>query len=125
MFNIDISATPDRGVVLTLAALRAAERLGLSARVLAEVIGVSEPSVSRMKKGGYVLEDGSKSFELAAVFVRLFRALDAISGGDEAVARAWMAAPNLALGGPPVMRIATIAGLLDVTAYLDARRAPV
>lgn len=125
MFRLDVAQAADRGAVLTNAALRAADRLGLPARVLAGVLGVSEPSISRMKKGGYVLEDGSKSFELAGVFVRLFRALDAISGGDEAVARAWMVAPNVALGAAPVARIVTIAGLLDVTAYLDARRAPV
>ncbi len=125
MFRLEVSASLDRGAILTKAALRAADRLGVSARVLAGVLGVSEPSVSRMKKGTYVLEEGAKSFELAAVFVRLFRALDAITGGDERVARAWMAADNLTLGGRPADRIVTIAGLMDVTAYLDARRARV
>ena len=36
-----------------------------------------------------------KSFELALLFIRLFRSLDAIVGGDEAVARAWLRNENL------------------------------
>ena len=115
--------TLDRAAVLTKATLRAAELLGLPARRLAQVLGVSEPSVSRMKKGGYTLEDGSKSFELAALFLRVFRALDAITGGDEATARHWLMAENTALGGRPIDRITTITGLADVATYLDARRA--
>lgn len=115
---------PARGPVLGKAALSAADRLGLTARVLARVIGLSEPSLSRMKRGGLALEDGSKPFELAALFVRLFRSLDAVAGGDERVARAWVQAENLALGGVPAQLITTVQGLCDVVAYLDARRAP-
>lgn len=115
---------PARGPVLTRAAVEASRRLGLSARELAATIGVSEATVSRMKSGSYVLEDGSKSFEFAALVVRLFRSLDAIAGGDEGVARAWMRAANTALDGRPSDRIQTVTGLVDVLQYLDARRAP-
>lgn len=120
-----VTQASERGLVLTKATLRAAERLGLSARQLARIVGVSEPTVSRMKRGEALLEDGSKPFELAALLVRAFRSLDAITGGDEAVARAWMAAPNLALGAPPAQRIASVQGLVDVVTYLDTRRAPI
>jgi uncharacterized protein (DUF2384 family) len=101
----------------------AAERLGLSARVLAGVLGLSEATVSRMKRRDHTLERGSKSFELAILFIRLFRSLDAIVGGDEAVARQWLRNPNIAFAAAPIDKIATIAGLTDVLAYLDARRA--
>jgi hypothetical protein len=84
---------------------------------------LSEATVSRMKRRDHVLERGSKSFELAILFVRLFRSLDAIVGGDEAVARQWLRNANSAFGAAPVDKIATIAGLTDVLAYLDARRA--
>jgi len=116
---------PDAGAVVTKAAVRAAEALGVTARVLAEVIGVSEATVSRMRNGQHALEAGSKPFELAVLFVRLFRGLDAIVGGDAAAARAWMAAPNMALEAVPAERIRTVTGLVDVIAYLDARRARV
>jgi hypothetical protein len=118
-------AGTDRGTVLSKAALRAADHLAVSARLLAQIIGVSEPSISRMKKGEFALEDGSKAYELAAVFVRVFRSLDAISGGDKATARAWLLGENLALGGRPLDRITTVTGLTDVATYLDARRAVV
>ena len=75
-----------------------------------------------MKKGDYVLQADSKAFELAVLFVRLFRSLDEMVGGDEAVARAWLANPNLALDAKPVEKIRTVPGLMDVIAYLDARK---
>jgi hypothetical protein len=111
------------GVLVTKAVTRAADRLGLSARILAATIGVSEASVSRMRSGTYLLDPASKPFELAVLLVRLFRSLDAIVGGDEAVMRMWMIQPNTALGARPVDTMQTVAGLLDVIAYLDARRA--
>jgi transcriptional regulator with XRE-family HTH domain len=121
----NLAPAPDRNAVLTKAMLRAAERLGLSGRQLAEIVGVSEATVSRLKRGDATLEAGSKPFELAALLVRAFRSLDAITGGDEAVARVWMTAANAALAAPPIERMATVQGLVDVTTYLDARRAPV
>ena len=111
------------GVVLTKAAVRAADRLGLTARILSAVIGVSEATVSRLKRQDVLLERGTKPFELAVLLVRLFRSLDAIAGGDEGVSRAWMTAENTALGARPVDRITSVTGLVDVLAYLDARRA--
>ncbi|WEX08199.1 antitoxin Xre/MbcA/ParS toxin-binding domain-containing protein [Chelativorans sp. AA-79] len=121
--QIQETSTPAEGPVLAKAVLRAAERLGLTARALAAVVGVSEPTVSRLKKGEFDLERGTKPFELAVLFVRLYRSLDAIVSGDEAVARAWLRNDNTALGGRPLDRIQTIAGLVDAIAYLDARRA--
>ena len=109
--------------VVTKATVVAAERLGLNARSLASVLGVSEASVSRMKRLDHLLEKGTKPFELALLLIRLFRSLDAITGGDEGVARKWLRNTNTALGGIPADRISTITGLTDVLAYLDARRA--
>jgi transcriptional regulator with XRE-family HTH domain len=119
-----IARSPEAGAVLTKAALRAADRLGLSGRQLADIVGVSEATVSRWKRGESLLQPGSKPFELAALLVRTFRSLDAITGGDEAVARRWLAAPNTALAARPVERMTQVQGLVDVTTYLDARRAP-
>ena len=119
------TVAPDAGRVVTKAVLRAAEQLGVTAKALSSVIGVSEASLSRMKTDDFSLAPGTKPFELAVLFVRLFRSLDAIVGGDPQVARAWLVNSNAALDGRPVDRIRTIAGLLDVIAYLDARRARV
>jgi len=113
----------DRGTVLTKAAIRAADKLEVKGRLLAAVLGVSEATLSRMRRGEFTLEEGTKPFELAVLFIRLFRSLDALVGGDESVARAWLANPNAALAGRPLEKILTVAGLVDVIAYLDARRA--
>ncbi|MDG4907770.1 MULTISPECIES: MbcA/ParS/Xre antitoxin family protein [unclassified Mesorhizobium] len=117
------AATAAENAVITKATLRAADLLEITARTLALVIGVSEATVSRMRKQEFLLERGTKPFELAVLFVRLFRSLDAIVGGDETVARAWLKKPNTALDGTPLEKILTIAGLVDVIAYLDSRRA--
>jgi hypothetical protein len=111
------------GAIITKAVLRAAGRLGVSNRALSRTLGLSEASVSRMGSGAFVLAPGDKPYELALLFVRLFRSLDAIVAGDEAAARGWMASENLLLGGIPARQIETLPGLINVLGYLDARRA--
>jgi uncharacterized protein (DUF2384 family) len=115
----------DSGAILTKAVVRAAERLDVTAKTLAAVLGVSEATLSRMKRGEFTLEVNTKPFELGVLFVRLFRSLDAIAGGDEAVARSWLDNPNVVLDGRPAEKIRTVVGLVDVIDYLDARRAVV
>jgi uncharacterized protein (DUF2384 family) len=117
------AARPEAGAVVTKAVLRAADQLGVTARILAAVIGVSEATVSRMKRGEFGLEPGTKPFELAVLFVRLFRSLDAIAGGDDKVAASWLSHPNTVLDARPIEKLQTVSGLVDVIAYLDARRA--
>lgn len=109
--------------VLTKAAIRAAGRLRMSNRELARVLGVSEATVSRAPARPFPLT--GKVLELATLFVRLYRSLDAIVGGDDATAAAWLRAENAALGRRPIESIATVSGLIDTLAYLDARRAVV
>ena len=101
--------------------MAAGERLGLSSRHLAAVIGVSEASVSRLQHGRGISPE-SKEGELALTFVRLFRSLDALVGGDDAKARDWLHAHNAHLAGVPAARIRTVEGLVDVVQYLDAMR---
>jgi transcriptional regulator with XRE-family HTH domain len=114
---------PDRSAVLSKATVRSAERLGLTGQALSQVLGLSEATISRLRRGELALQEGSKPFELAALLVRVFRSLDAIAGGDERTMRAWIANHNSALGAAPSELIRTITGLTDVVAYLDARRA--
>lgn len=117
------AARPKAGAVVTKAVLRAADQLSITARILAGVIGVSEATISRMKRGEFGLEPGTKPFELAVLFVRLFRSLDTIAGGDEKVAASWLGNPNTVLDARPIEKLQTVSGLVDVIAYLDARRA--
>jgi hypothetical protein len=114
-------ATPDPALVVAKATLSAADRLGLTNRHLAAVIGSSEASVSRMLRGRGVSPE-SKEGELALLFVRLFRSLDALVGGDDDKARAWLHALNDHVGGVPAERIKTVEGLVSVIQYLDGMR---
>ncbi len=59
------------------------------------------------------------------MFVRLFRGLDAIVGGDAESAGSWLRADNLALRGKPLDLIQTVQGLAQAVQYVDARRARV
>jgi hypothetical protein len=121
-----IEVTPGKTAVVSKALLRSAELLGLTARELSTVVGLSEPSISRLKRNeGTTGPLTGKSYELALLFIRLYRSLDAIVGGDDTVARQWMRTDNTMLGGKPLNRIKTIDGLAHVLAYLDARRAPI
>ena len=117
------ASAADQAAVLTKATLNAATRLGLTNKLLATIIGVSGATVSRMRNGAYRLQRGQKSFELAVLFVRLYRSLDAIVGGDDAVAGVWLKNRNTALDAEPLALIQTVPGLMNVIQYLDARRA--
>jgi uncharacterized protein (DUF2384 family) len=115
--------SPAADAVLTKAVVRAAGFLGLTQKEVAAILGVSEASVSRMHAGTYRLSPArAKEWELARLFVRLFRSLDALWGHGED-ARAWLAAPNLALATPrPRDLLTSVEGLVRVVAYLDAAR---
>ena len=114
---------PDPGATLSRATVRAARYLAVAQSELAEVIGVSSATLSRLANGRKTLEAGSKPWQLAALFVRLFRSLDAIVGSDDAAARAWLRSDNSALGGVPLTLIRDPAGLVRTVDYLDAARA--
>lgn len=123
--NTFAKAEPDEAAVVTKAVLKAGELLDLPSRALAATLGLSEATVSRMRKGAYALERGEKAFELGLLLVRLFRSLDAIVGGDAVAAKAWMKAENTALLARPIDTITSVTGLVNAVAYLDARRAVV
>jgi hypothetical protein len=112
---------PDATRVLTAATLAAARALRVRNRDLARVLGSSEASVSRLSAGRR-LDAGTKEGELALLFLRLFRSLDALVGGDEEKARRWLHAENAHVGGVPAERIRSVEGLVDVVQYLDAMR---
>lgn len=114
-------SSPSPAPVLAKATLSAAQRLGLNGKELAEIIGTSEASISRLK-GARGLDPQRKEGELALLFLRLYRSLDALVGGDDTKARDWLHATNNHLRGAPAERIRTVEGLVDVVQYLDAMR---
>lgn len=113
---------PDSAAVLSKAVVRAARLLDLTQRDVATTLGISEATASRLFSGKYQLDAArAKEWELALLFVRLYRSLDALWGHEE-TARRWLASPNTALGASPQSLMHGVEGLVRVVAYLDAAR---
>lgn len=119
------NSTPDKGSTLSSAISRIAEFWGLSNAKLGIILGLSAPTVSRMRRGETSLDPASKSFEAGQFLVRLFRSLDAMLGSDDAAAKRWLETPNLDLGSKPIDEIETMRGLIEVCDYVDFYRARV
>jgi Protein of unknown function (DUF2384) len=111
-------------VVLTKAVLRAADSLNIPHRILTELFGLSEVLLSQMAVGQRILSRDERAFALSVQFVRVFRALNTLLGGDDATARAWMHNENSRLGGVPANLIQTEEGLKRVVAYLEVAVQP-
>ncbi|MCA9320346.1 MAG: DUF2384 domain-containing protein [Planctomycetes bacterium] len=114
-------SAPDPAAVLTKAFFRAAERLDLNRRAMSRMVGVSEATLSRSGDKRRI-DPGSKEGELALLFVRLYRSLDALVGGDLLQAKQWFHADNLHLSGVPAELVERAQGLVGVIEYLDAMR---
>lgn len=113
---------PNPSTTLTKAVVRAAGFLGLSQAALADVLGVSSATASRLVGGVYLLQPARKrEWEFALLFVRLYRSLDALVGTDQA-AQTWLRGENRALGARPLELIRSAEGLVRVLHYLDASR---
>lgn len=115
------SPQPEAAAVLSKAVARAAERLEMSRALLARVLGVSPPTVTRLYSGEYLLDQRRKEWEFALLFIRAFRSLDSIVG-DETTARAWLRGENRGLNGRPIELMQSTEGLVRVVQYLDASR---
>lgn len=113
------AAPSAEALAVTQALLRAADYLAVPDRVLGRVLGLSEAVVVRVRGGAALPEDG-KAMELAVLFSRLHRSLDAIMDGDAKAAREWMNHHNPVLDGTPMETVQTVVGLVEAINYLDA-----
>ena len=109
----------DSSAVLAQALLNAGKDLGLSRSELGQVIGKDRTSISRG------ISETSKAGELALLFIRCYRSLYVLVGGDARDMKHWMHTNNLHTGGIPAEQVKTVAGLTRVVEYLDALRGKV
>jgi uncharacterized protein (DUF2384 family) len=117
-----MASAPDVGSTLSKAVVRAAGLLHFNQAALADIIGISPATASRLHAGGYMLDPSrKKEWEFSLLFVRMFRSLDAILGHDEQ-AKQWLEGENLSLNGRPAELVRTTEGLIRVIHYLDAYR---
>ena len=122
--NTQLAIHVDPGYVLAKAVGRSADLLGLSGAAVARIIGLSEPTVSRILKGDRAIDPLSKEGELSLLLVRVYRSLDPLVGTDDQKRKDWMRGYNKALGGIPNKLIERTDGLVGTLNYLDGMRAP-
>lgn len=108
--------------VLSKAFRRAAESLSLSQREQGVMLGLSEASISRIHGAQRSLAPDSQEGQLALLFLRVYRSLSGMLGGDAAQMHSWFHGHNLHLLGTPAALVLSIEGLVTTAQYLDALR---
>jgi len=103
---------------LTKAALRAADRLGLS-DMLPDLLGIEAGLAGELTSGARTLDPGQPEWVAASKFLSIFRSLVTLAGGTEG-ARAWLVSPNQALGAVPADLLRHPDGRDRVLRYLEA-----
>lgn len=115
----------DRARILSTAVAEVARHLEISSTDLGSIIGISQPSASRLMRGEFTVRERTKEWELAALLVRLYRGLYSIVGSNDQLAKDWLTSRNLAFGNEiPFAVIQKASGLVHACDYVDAHRAP-
>ncbi len=100
----------------------AADFLGLSGREIAQILGVSESTVSRGRTNPtYLSSDQNRVWEAAILFIRAYRSLRVIVN-SQLKEKVWLNSYNNALNGIPLELMQSMEGLVDVVRYLDFSR---
>ena len=95
---------------------RAAQVLGLSPEALSEVLSQHQPSAD-----GIDQEPKTREGQPPLLFLRVYRSLHGLCGGDQSLMRHWIEQPNRHLDEqPPRLLLARIEGLSCVADYLDS-----
>lgn len=109
---------PDQ--VLAKALLNAGKALGFAQADIGRIVNRDRSTLQR-----HGVDPASVSGQLALLFVRCYRSLFALMGGDQQQMRHWMHTPNQHLDGVPAERLYSVTGLVHVCDYLDAIRGKV
>lgn len=111
------------GAIVIKAFNNAYKELGISRDDASKIVGVDSSTLNRNKNKGF--DPLSKTGELCLQFVRVYRSLFAIAGGDNDFMRHWLRSYNRALADEPLDLLFSIRGLIQVNDYLDAMRGKV
>jgi regulator of protease activity HflC (stomatin/prohibitin superfamily) len=106
----------ESNVVVMKAYRNAYQTLGLSDADAARIIGKTSATLTLSDR----FSTQSKEYEVQVEFVRLFRSLYAIFGGDTDAMKHWFTTDNKHLGVTPKELINKIVGLTYINDYLDA-----
>ena len=114
------SKLSDRAV-LTKAIVRAAKGLEMSQGDLAETIGVSPATASRLFSNRRGVDPNGKEAELVILLLRMYRSLNSLFESEEA-SKKWFHSYNYHLSAEPAELVKKVDGLVHVIQYLDAMR---
>ena len=109
-----------RNEVITMAFMQAAHLLSLQPKEITQITGISLASWTRVCHHKRMINVNSKEAEAILLFLRIYRSLDALFGGNNERSREWLRAYNYHLNGIPLVLLEKIEGLVQVTTYLDA-----
>lgn len=114
----DRQAIRENQTIVMKAYIKAYKTMGISDVHAAKLIGVGRSTL--LRKASFETE--SKQSELQILFIRLYRSLFALFGGDLASMKHWFEHKNKHIRGVPRELCFTVTGLVNVNAYLDALR---
>lgn len=109
-------------LVLSKALCNLVKFYSLSGKDLSKIIGISEPSASRLSQGKKLISPHTKEGEMALLVLRIYRSLNALVGNNHEKAKLWLNSQNKYFKNKPIEEMKTIPGLIAVLNYLDAMR---
>jgi plasmid maintenance system antidote protein VapI len=116
------SAHHKEEIVLSKALCNLTKFYSLTGKDLAKIIGISEPSASRLSQGKKLISPHTKEGEIALLLLRIYRSLNAMVGNNHEKAKLWLNSQNKYFKNKPIEEMKTIPGLMRVLNYLDAMR---
>jgi hypothetical protein len=118
MPDMQATKTTNGQIIVMKAFINAYKTMGIPDDHAAKLIGVGRSTLLRK----HSFETESKQSELQILFIRLYRSLFALFGGDITSMKHWFEHKNKHIRGVPRELCFTVTGLVNVNAYLDALR---
>lgn len=117
--KLSTEQTQDKAL-LSKALINAGKSFGFTQSELADIVGRNRTGLVRDG-----IDPTSKSGELALLFIRLYRSIYALTGGDPEAMQHWINTQNRYFKEMPRQLIKSTEGLVRVNYYLDAMRGKV
>ena len=120
-----VKSNRNKGLLVLNSFQNAVSLLGMKKTESASILGLNPTTINRHKNNNNGLVVDSKEFELALQFIRVYRSLFAIAGGDHEFMQHWFNTNNKYLKSSPKSLVSSVVGLVEVNQYLDAMRGKV
>jgi uncharacterized protein (DUF2384 family) len=118
---MQIQSKSSESQVLATALTNVKTILHLSSDELGKIIGFHRNTIDRLLKKG-AIDPRSKEGECSLLFIRIYRSLFALNGGNKEAIKHWLTTNNRHIQGIPLEVMKSVLGLTRVVNYLDAIR---